>query len=110
MAGIPRTFDIDQLLLDQWVGQPNPPATLLEERVLELEYIGVADEEELPGIPSCARQFAISSLQHHKPLYFVTFDDQMILLRDVIESRYGVKILSVSEAILLLRDTHGPTN
>lgn len=110
MAGTVHSFDLDRLMIDQWLGQPEPPSTLLEERVLELEQLGMSDMEEMPGIPSSARQFALATLRHHKPLFFITFDDNMLINSDALEARYGVKILSVSEAILLLRDSSGPPN
>jgi hypothetical protein len=94
----------------QWVRQPSPPVGLLEERVLELESLGLLDEEDVPGAMSGVRQFAITTLQHHKPPYFVTFDNQLLEFRDVLEARYGLPIFSIREAIMLLRDIDGPPN
>lgn len=94
----------------QWMDQPAPPAGLLEERVLELEHLGLLDEEDQPGIPSSIRQFATASLLHRKPPYFVTLDDDLLERRDLLESRYGMIIYSIPEAIMLLHDNDGPLN
>ena len=94
----------------EWMGQPAPPAGLLEERVLEMERLGLLDEEEMPGIPSSVRLFALASLLHHKPPYFVTLNDQLLEYRDQLESRYGMRIFSLQEAMMLLRESDGPPN
>jgi hypothetical protein len=94
----------------QWKGYSLPPAGLIEQRVMELESLGLLDEEEMPGVPSYMRQFAIASLQHSKPPFFITLDNELLELRDELEIRYGMKILSIPEAILLLRDANGPPN
>lgn len=90
--------------------QPAQPPWLLEGRVLELERMGLSDEEPFPGMASSARRFALASLLHHKPPYFVTHDDAILVLRDVLECRYGLKILSIPEAIMLLHEANGPPN
>ncbi len=110
MQGTLQAFDIDAMLLSQWMVNHLPPAGLLEARVMELERMGMLDEEELPGVPSSARQFAIASLSHDKPYFFITVDDQMLLHREHLEDLYHINILSISEAILLLRDSDGPIN
>jgi len=99
---------IDTQFHSPWMGQPAPPAGLLEERVLELEELGLLDEEDLPGLPSSVRQFAMASLLHRKPPFFVTVDDQLLACRDILESRYGMMIFSISEAIMLMRESDGP--
>lgn len=93
-----------------WLGQPAPPMGLLEERILELESLGLLDEEDLPGEPSSVRQFATASLLHRKPPYFVTIDDQLLVYRDILESRYGMIIISIPEAIMLLQKNDAPPN
>ena len=95
---------VTQMVQSQWRHEPQPPPTLLEQRVLEMEHLGLQDEEEEHGIPSSIRQFAIVSLRHHKPSYFITLDDQILSNRDTLEYRYGMSILSVYEAIMLLRN------
>ena len=70
----------------------------------------VAWVEEVPGVPSMARQYAIASFWKSAVPYFVTFDDALLIRRDMLEDRYGLKILSIQEAIMLLRDTHGPVD
>ncbi len=105
------SFDLTRLIQHIWVGQPMPPAVLLEQRVMEIELLGLIDEADDPGIPSTIRQFATASLLHWKPPYFVTFDDEFLFFREDLEYRYGLKILSVPEAVLLLRDAaNGPPN
>jgi len=96
--------------MSQWVGQSIPPIGLLEQRVLELESMGLVDVEEIEGIPSSLRQYAIASLQHTKPAYFITSDDELLLHRDAVETRFGLMILSIYEAMLLLRDGNDPPN
>jgi hypothetical protein len=103
-------IDFTDLLQSQWRGLPAPHAGLLEQRVLELEHLGMVDIEEIPGIPSSMRQYAIASLQRSKPPFFVTHDDELLFHREILEGRYGLKILSIQEAILLLRETNGPPN
>jgi hypothetical protein len=105
-----RQADVGELIARQFCGQVVPPAVLLEQRVLELEGIGLSDAEEEPGIPSSLRQYAIASLQHSKPEYFVTFDGDLLAARDVLEPRYGLVILSVQEAVLLLQPGGGPVD
>lgn len=94
----------------QWMGQPAPPAAILEERVLELEQLGLSDDDDFSGEPSSVRLFATVSLLHKKPPYFVTFDEDLLLRREILEVRYGMEILSIPEAIMLLRDLDGPPN
>ncbi len=65
--------------------------------------MGLVDTEELEGVPGNMRQYAIASLQHSKPDYFVTCDDEILLRREALELRFGLAILSVYEAMLLLR-------
>ena len=95
---------VTQLVQSQWHHEPQPPPTLLEQRVLEMEGLGLLDEEEAPGVPSSIRQYAMVSLRHHKPSYFITVDDQILSYRDMLEFRYGMPILSVFEAVILLRN------
>ncbi|MHB9025701.1 MAG: hypothetical protein ACYC7E_16285 [Armatimonadota bacterium] len=87
-----------------------PPPTLLEQRVFELELLGLADVEEELGMPSSVRRFAAVSLQSAKPSFYITTDRELLRLRDVLEYRYGMSILSISEALLLLHETDGPPN
>lgn len=110
MLGTEKTFDLETMLLNQWSGQIAPHPGLLEQRVLEMEGLGMTDTEDMPGVPSSTRQYAIASLQHTKPAYFITYDEDLLAMRDVIEPRYGLTILSIQEAALLLRDTHEPPN
>ena len=110
MIGNSKTIDVEAMLVSQWAGQPTPHPGLLEQRVLEMESLGMLDLEEMPGVPSSVRQFAIASLQHTKPAYFITYDDVFLAHRDDLESRYGLAILSVHEAMLLLRDPNEPPN
>jgi hypothetical protein len=97
-------------LFEEWRGQSAPPAGLLEERVLEMETLGLLDEEETPGEPSSVRMFAMASLLHHKPPYFVTLNAKLLENREMLESRYGLLIFSLSEALMLLHDGDGPLN
>jgi len=97
-------------MMNQWMENMVPPAVLLEQRVLEMESMGLIDSNDPESIPGNMRQYAIASLQHSKPEYFVTCDDEMLLRREALESRFGVVILSVYEAMLLLKDTDGPPN
>lgn len=110
MSGKESPIQLANLLQSQWQGQLLLPAGLLEERVLELESLGLLDVEEMPGVPSNMRQFAIASLKHNKPSYFITLDEELLDHRDELENRYGMDILSVPEAIMLLRDNDGPPN
>ena len=110
MGDFGKPIDLEMMLMHQWAGQAAPHPCLLEQRVLELESLGMSDLEETPGIPSNVRQFAIASLQHTKPAYFITYDDVLLAHRDQLESRYGLAILSVYEAMLLLRDNESPPN
>jgi hypothetical protein len=105
-----KPVDIPGLLRDQWMGRPLPPAPLLEQRILEMEGMGLEDDEPMPGVPSTMRQFAIASLQGERANFFVTFDDDLLDRRDILEGRYGMKILSVQEAAMLLQETDGPPN
>lgn len=105
-----KSIDVEMIILSQWIGQNPPLPGLLEQRVLELEGLGMLDAEDMPGVPSSIRQFAIASLQHTKPPYFITYDPELLTHRDALETRYGLAILSVHEAMLLLRATDGPTN
>lgn len=108
MATFSKMHNIESVLYNQWMGQMVPPAVLLEQRVLELEGMGLEDIEEIPGVPSSARQFAIASLQHTKPDFFITTDDTLLFARDILEARYGVVILSIQEAMLLLQEGNVP--
>jgi len=101
---------IETILLRQCNGKTAPPAGLLEQRVLELEFLGLEDFEEMPGVPSSVRQFAMASLQHIKPAYFITGDEELLIIRDQLETRFGLMVLSIQEAMLLLRDLHEPPN
>jgi len=89
----------NMMLMGEWMGQPAPPLGLLEERVLEMESLGLLDEADEPGGLSGVRMFAIASLLHRKPPYFVTMDDRLLEFRDILESRYGMSIFSLSEAL-----------
>ena len=108
MADLSKQIDFETLMIHQWTGQVAPHPGLLEQRVLELESLGMIDVEEMPGMPSSVRQYAIASLQHTKPAYFITYDDALLAHRDEVEPRYGLAILSVYEAMLLLRDNDPP--
>lgn len=105
-----RVADIETMMMNQWMGQALPHAGLLEQRILELESMGLVDSEEDEGGPSNLRQYAIASLQHSKPHYFVTFDDEILLRREALEVRFGLTILSVFEAMLLFKEIDGPPN
>jgi len=105
-----KPMELETILMHQWAGQAIPHAGLLEQRVLELESLGMSDDEEMPGVPSTVRQYAIASLQHTKPAYFITYDDLLLAHRETLETRYGLAILSVYEAMLLLRDNDMPPN
>ncbi len=105
-----KRVDLEHILLDQWAGQSTPHAGLVEQRVLELEHMGMLDAEEMPGVPSSLRQYAIATLQHFKPEFFITYDDELLSHRDALELRYGLVILSVHEAMLLLRESNDPPN
>ena len=99
---------IETILVSQCNVRTIPPAGYLEQRVLELECMGLEDFEEMPGVPSSLRQFAIATLQHNKPAYFITGDEELLFMRDELEGRYGLMVLSIQEAMLLLRDLHEP--
>jgi len=105
-----KPSDIVAIMHDQFVGHIAPHAGLLEQRVLEIERMGLEDEEEAPGVPSSARQYAIASLQHRKPEYFVTYDAVLLAHRETLEMRYGLTILSLYEAALLLQQNDSPLN
>lgn len=98
------------LMKAQWLSVPRLPLTMLEQRVLEIERMGLLDVEDEDGMPSSARQFATASLRREPPPFFITLDDELLRVRDVLEARYGLRILSFPEAILLLRETDGPLN
>jgi hypothetical protein len=108
MGELGKPIDLEMMMMHQWTGQALPHAGLLEQRVLELESLGMSDAEEMPGVPSTVRQYAIASLQHTKPAYFITYDDLLLAHREELETRYGLAILSVYEAMLLLRDNDTP--
>ena len=110
MTNHAKSDDVEAILVSQFAGQVNPPAGLLEQRVLELERMGMDDKEEMPGVPSSARQYATASLQHRKPAYFVTYDNSLLKHRAALESRYGLTIFSVYEAALLLQPDDAPPN
>ena len=110
MIDYEKSGDVEAIIVSQFAGHLPPHPGLLEQRVLELERMGMPDEEEMPGIPSSARQYATASLQHRKPAYFVTYDNILLEHRDALESRYGLEILSVYEAALLLQQNDGPPN
>lgn len=98
------------LMKAQWVDVPQLPPSLLEQRVLEIERIGLLDVEDADGMPSSARQFAMASLRGVPPPFFITMDDELLTFRDILEARYGLRIFSFPEAILLMRETDGPLN
>ena len=106
--GKPLRFS--QQLLAPLLGQSAPLPGLLEERILELESLGLVDDVEITDEPSSIRQYAMASLLNSKPPYFVTLDPQLIEFRDLLETRYGLMIFSVPEAIMLLRETDEPPN
>jgi len=110
MGDFGKSIDLEMILMSQWAGQTSLHPGLLEQRVLELESLGMSDAEEMPGVPSTVRQYAIASLQHTKPSYFITYDDVLLSHREYLETRYGLAILSVYEAMLLLRDNDAPPN
>jgi hypothetical protein len=83
---------------------------MLELRVMELEHMGFVDAESLPGEPSSMRQFALATLMDDEMRIFITLDDELLGRRDDLEHRYGMNILSVFEALLLLREDDGPPN
>ena len=68
------------------------------------------DVEDADGLPSSARQFAMASLRVTPPPFFITMDEELLTFRPVLEARYGLRILSFPEAVLLLRETDGPPN
>ena len=105
-----RFANLETILISQWMGRSFPPEGLLEQRVLELESMGLVDTQEFGEMPSNLRQYAIASLQHTKPAYFVTGDDEMLMRREALESRFSLMILSVYEAMLLLREGNEPPN
>ena len=105
-----KSMRLDDLIQHQWTPQFAMPEGLLEQRVLELERLGLVDIDDLPGMPSPVRQFAIASLQSQKPPYFITIDDDLLDCRDILEVRYGMHILSIPEALMLLKDQDGPPN
>ena len=105
-----KLFELDTVFVNQWLDQPAPPAGLLEERVLELEALGFIDDEETTGLPSGVRQFAMVSLLHRKPPYFVTIDEQLLNSRECLEERFGLIIISIPEAMMLLKKFDGPPN
>ena len=105
-----KTVGIDQRFIGQWLNQPAPPAGLLEERILELEQMGLTDLVDFQGEISPVRQFALASLLHVKPPYFVTYDDELLAFRDELELKYGMMIYSIPEAIMLFREIDGPPN
>ncbi len=94
----------------QWLSVPRIPYTLLEQRVLEIERMGLLDVEDEDGMPSSARQFATASLLRMPPPFFLTMDHELLRVREVLETRYSLRILSFPEAILLMRETNGPLN
>ncbi|MHB9132191.1 MAG: hypothetical protein ACYDBB_14040 [Armatimonadota bacterium] len=100
---------LQHALRPQYLRQTAPLAGLLEERVLELEQLGMEDVDT--GVEmSAPRQYAFASLMHQKPPYFITSDDELLERRDVLEARYGLAIFSPFEAMLLLREDDGPPN
>ncbi len=98
------------LMQAQWLGASQMPATLLEQRVLEIERLGLHDIEDVDGMPSSARQFAMASLRAVPPPFFITLDDELLHFREMLEARYRLRILTFPEALLLLRETDGPPN
>lgn len=105
-----KLFELDAVFVNKWLDQPPPPAGLLEERILELERLGFIDDEPNTGIPSGVRQFALVSLLHRKPPYFVTADDQLLNSRDSLEIRFGMIIISIPEAMMLLKKFDEPSD
>ncbi|OPZ87429.1 MAG: hypothetical protein BWY76_00468 [bacterium ADurb.Bin429] len=101
---------LTDLMKAQWVEGARMPATLLEQRILEIERLGLLDVEDADGLPSSARQFAMASLRVTPPPFFITMDEELLTFRPVLEARYGLRILSFPEAVLLLRETDGPPN
>lgn len=110
MTGKYPDMGMTHRLRNTYSGQPSPPAGMLEERVMELESLGFADNADSPSEVSSLRQFVIASLMHTKPEYFVTTNHELLARREFLETRYGVTILSLPEALLLLRDWDGPPN
>lgn len=105
-----KLFEIDSVFVNKWLDQPPPPAGLLEERVLELERLGFVDDEPTTGLPSGVRQFAMVSLLHRKPPYFVTVDEQLLDSRESLENRFGMTIISIPEAMMLLKKFDEPSD
>ncbi|HOF89026.1 MAG TPA: hypothetical protein PLZ36_13130 [Armatimonadota bacterium] len=101
---------LTDLMKAQWAAGARTPATLLEQRVLEIERLGLLDVADADGLPSSARQFAMASLRATPPPFFITMDEALLAYRPVLEARYGLRIFSVPEAALLLRETDGPPN
>lgn len=105
-----RNLDLQMVLHSQCMSYPAPPSVLLEQRILELERLGLQDMEHESGIPSSVRQFAITSLRHCKPEYFITYDEEILDRRESLEGQYGMSIFSIQEALLLMREEDGPVN
>lgn len=106
MTGHISYQDIAQVMQVQWRVQPPVPSFLVEQRVLELEVLGLPDTETTPGVPSTVRQYAVASCWQTYVPYFITADPEFLTMRECLEERYGLTILSVPEAIMLFRDTH----
>lgn len=105
-----QMLDIAQTMDTQARCHVHLPPVLVEQRILELEALGLADDATSPEMPSTARQYAMASFQRATLSCFITMDEALIMMRDLLELRYGLKILSVPEAIMLLSDTHGPVD
>ena len=105
-----QMLDIAQTMDTQARCHVRLPPVLVEQRILELEALGLADEATSPEFPSTARQYAMASFQRATLSCFITMDEAFIMMRDLLEFRYGLKILSVPEAIMLLSDSHGPVD
>jgi hypothetical protein len=98
-------------MLGNLPASPNaPPPWLLELRVLELERLGLDEKLDDPEVPGNIRQFALASLFQTDLPFFITLDEQLLTHREVLELRFGLMILSLSEALLLLKEFDGPPN
>ena len=103
-------FEMMRTLRRQTAFQPIPPAGLIESRVMELERMGLEDIDEAPGELNSVRQLAIASLLGEKSSFFITADDEILDRREALENRFGLTILSVQEAFMLLRESSDPPN
>jgi hypothetical protein len=99
------------LMQAQWSDLPAYPATVVEERVHELETMGLVDDAAFDAVPGTVRQYAIASLRCSAPLpFFIATDEALLERREALEARFGVRIVTVPEAMLLLHEINGPPN